>query len=814
MKKTVTLSKKVISVLCCVAILFSFATAFAVHSSAVEAGKYTWRVKVNVGDNFDSTSDDSDRSYFTLKGATNNGVDSSNTIVDQKKVKKNIITDYDDGTDVYLTNILSGGDIDASKSVVTYTTDYFPTYFYMNLYKKGHAGFGNAKYTVYLEVQNTSGSWITLCSDSASKTGGWGDMYNSGTCPSDKMPRVSRLVYTKTPAASITVPRNGEQPVSSAFDACLYDQYGIVWHEDPGFSFTEYHAGVTISGKELFVSSDANSSDGADTQLTLNAEYSTFKAQTTITLQNATYTYQFQNEDGEEISSGSLKYGQSVPKPDNLTKDYTATKHYIFNGWSPDMPRITKDVVFTPRFSEESHSFLSYVSDHNATCTEDGTKTSTCSCGFTNTIADRGSALGHSYSYGIAQEPGCTEPGIMRYTCIRCGDSYTEEIAPHGHSYTAITVPPTCTEQGYVLHRCAHCDSEYKDEFTAALEHDWNEGVITTQPDCTSEGVKTFTCARCGESKTEAVEALGHAFRSWTIRSYPNCTVDGEKFATCTRCKEVITQTLPAYGHSWSEWAVKTTPTCEQEGINERYCLICTEEETEPVSALGHDFVLKTKAPDNGAEGMIYYECTRHCGKYASCVMDAQGEKQVGEVCEQEELEAKTIEIPTAAFNTYDREDGAYNYVNRGAALRIDYNGDFDKQALRFCASMTVPEGAEVIDFGYIYTRSDYFKIKKFVLGGDNVFATSVINGKYTKYQTALGEVRTFNVVLAINRENWDYDYIARPYIIYSFAGETYTVYDSMYSNRSVNFVANKVLNSPYESSYVKNYIQSKIFAS
>jgi hypothetical protein len=42
------------------------------------------------------------------------------------------------------------------------------------------------------------------------------------------------------------------------------------------------------------------------------------------------------------------------------------------------------------------HSFTNYVSDGNATCTEDGTKTAKCDrCDVTDTIADPDSALGH-----------------------------------------------------------------------------------------------------------------------------------------------------------------------------------------------------------------------------------------------------------------------------------------------------------------------------------------------------------------------------------------------------------------------------------
>ncbi|MBQ6380101.1 MAG: hypothetical protein IJJ41_00680 [Clostridia bacterium] len=811
--KRYSFSHKAMSVLICFALVFSFASAFSVHTSAA-GGSYTWRIKVNVGDNFDSTSDDdSKRSYLTLKGGENNGTDAAIVIVDQKKIVKDMITDYDDGTDVYLTNVLSGGDINATTSVVSYTTTWFPTYFYMNMYKTGHGGFGNAKWTVYLEVKNASGGWTTLCSDSASKTGGWGDMYNTGTTPSNLMPKESSLRFTKTPATTLTVPRFNEAAATTEYEAKIYDQYGVLWYQEPSYSFTNYRTGVTTSNKTVYVSSEANSADGSDSSVELNAQYNLLKASATIKLINATYSYQFNDESGNKISSGNLKYGQSIPKPDNPQKAYDSTNHYIFKNWDPDMTRITGDVTFSPVFKTEQHTLLTYVSDNNATCTQDGTKTSTCSCGFKKTVLDVGSALGHSYTSLVTKQPTCTEEGVMSFSCIRGDHTYTTPIAPTGHNYQSVIVPSTCEEQGYTEHTCLACSDSYKDSYTDALGHSWNDGAITTEPTCTAEGETTYVCTRCQQSRTEAIEALGHSFKSWTIRSYPTCTENGEKFSKCTRCHETITESIAAYGHSWSEWDVNVEPKCEEPGSYSRYCLICADEEFEPIDSLGHDMQEKTLAPEDGKDGMIYYECSRQgCGKCATCVINAQGERTIGDYCTPEELEAETVDIPTAAFNTYNSIDYGYNYVNRGGSLRIDKDAPLDTQALRFSASMLIPKGAEIVDFGYVYTREDYFKdMKRFVIGGTNVFDISVKDGKYTKHTTEQGEVRTFNVVLNISKENWGYEYMARPYIIYHFAGEDFTVYDGLYAGRSVDFIAEKIMLSPLERQEVKDYIQAKI---
>ena len=803
---------KAISIILSLSLVLSFVGILTVSTAAEGiAGSYTWRIRVTVDDNFDSTSDSSDRSYLTIKGSETNGTEGEAFLVEEKKIEKNIITDYSDDTTVYLTNVLSGGDIGASKDVVSYTTSAFPTYFYMQLYKKGHGGLGNAGFTTYLDVKNSSGSWINLCSDSAWKNGGWGEMHNSASCPAGKKPYAGSLRFTKNPASTLTVPKTGELAATTEFDAKVYDQYGVVWYVEPTYSLSDFRSGISVSGKTLNVSSEGNSADGADSTVQLNATYQTLIASTSINIINATYTYAFEDQDGKQISSGSLKYGQVIPKPDDPIMDFDDTYHYKFTGWAPAMTRITGDAVFKPVFEKAQHVFLSYKSDKNATCTQDGTKTATCTCGKTHSVADPGSALGHSYTHAVTKQPGCTENGIITYTCIRGDHSYETEIEPTGHKYTPSIVAPGCSEQGYTLYTCSVCGDSYRENFTDALGHSWNSGVVTKAAACTESGEMLYTCERCEETKTEEIAPLGHNLKNWTIRSYPSCTKNGEKFSVCTRCKETVTQSTPAYGHSWSEWEESVAATCEAEGTLTRTCMICSAEEHQVTQPLGHDMVLKTTTPEDGKQGMFYYACSRNCGKYASCEIDEDNIKHIGEVCEQAQLEELTTDIPTASFNTYNRKEVNYNYVNRGASLRIDEKST-DTQSMRFSASMLLPKDVEIVDFGYIYTRSDYFKsLKKFVLGGNNVASTSVKNGKYSTFQTAQGEVKTFNVVIQVKQENWNYDFIARPYIIYHFAGETFTVYDEMYASRSVDYIAARIMESPLETQYVKDYIQSKI---
>lgn len=62
------------------------------------------------------------------------------------------------------------------------------------------------------------------------------------------------------------------------------------------------------------------------------------------------------------------------------------------------------------QYGTVGHSFTNYVSDNNATCTDDGTKTATCDrCDETNTITDEGTRLEHSFTNYVTNTNGYKE---------------------------------------------------------------------------------------------------------------------------------------------------------------------------------------------------------------------------------------------------------------------------------------------------------------------------------------------------------------------------------------------------------------------
>ncbi len=116
----------------------------------------------------------------------------------------------------------------------------------------------------------------------------------------------------------------------------------------------------------------------------------------------------------------------------------------------------------------------------------------------------------HSYTSKVTKAATCTANGVRTYTCS-CGDSYTESIAALGHSYKSVVTPPTCTAQGYTTFTCTRsgCGHSYKSNYTNAKGHTPGEWKITKEPTTTSTGSKTLYCSDCGQAvKTETIPKL------------------------------------------------------------------------------------------------------------------------------------------------------------------------------------------------------------------------------------------------------------------------------------------------------------------
>lgn len=152
------------------------------------------------------------------------------------------------------------------------------------------------------------------------------------------------------------------------------------------------------------------------------------------------------------------------------------------------------------------HRFDSYVSNGDATCEQDGTKTAVCEngCGEKDTVKDSGSALGHSYSEKVVS-PTCTEKGYTLHKCQVCGDSFKDSYTEAGeHDYVAGYVyHPTPYAEGYTDYTCNHCGATYKGDFVPKIPQQEFERLVAEAT------VKYINQFRVEQGDTEAISLPG-----------------------------------------------------------------------------------------------------------------------------------------------------------------------------------------------------------------------------------------------------------------------------------------------------------------
>ena len=181
-----------------------------------------------------------------------------------------------------------------------------------------------------------------------------------------------------------------------------------------------------------------------------------------------------------------------------------------------------------------NHSFAgqAYVSDNNATCEQDGTKTAKCvrygtgGCTETDTVTDTGSKLGHLFEdYVSNNDATCEQDGTKTAKCVRYGTG-------------GCTETDTVTDTG------------------SKLGHLFEDYVSNNDANCEQDGTKTARCVRYGtggcmatDTVTDTDSKLGHLFEDYVSNNDATYAHDGTKTAKCVRydqCGE--THTMPDEG--------------------------------------------------------------------------------------------------------------------------------------------------------------------------------------------------------------------------------------------------------------------------
>ena len=115
--------------------------------------------------------------------------------------------------------------------------------------------------------------------------------------------------------------------------------------------------------------------------------------------------------------------------------------------------------------TEHTHSFTTYTSDNNATCTVDGTETAKCDgCDETHTRVVPNSKLAHSFTNYVSDNNAtCTTDCTETAKCDNCNETNTRIIVDSKaeHSFTNYVSDNNATVEadGTETAKCDHCDA-------------------------------------------------------------------------------------------------------------------------------------------------------------------------------------------------------------------------------------------------------------------------------------------------------------------------------------------------------------------
>lgn len=179
--------------------------------------------------------------------------------------------------------------------------------------------------------------------------------------------------------------------------------------------------------------------------------------------------------ENEVTASMEKEYGYT---DETATSEESESTHEHIE--APETPAPTEEPVLTPIPAEESVPTPASTEEPAPTPTEESAPTvvptekpehvhswsnatctspKTCACGETS-----GSKLGHDF-------------GDNNKTCLRCGASNPNYVAPHSHSYNSAVMQATCANDGQIIYTCS-CGDTYTETIPATGAHVYGNGEI------------------------------------------------------------------------------------------------------------------------------------------------------------------------------------------------------------------------------------------------------------------------------------------------------------------------------------------------
>lgn len=216
----------------------------------------------------------------------------------------------------------------------------------------------------------------------------------------------------------------------------------------------------------------------------------------------------------------------------------------------------------TVAWGEGGHKFENYVSNHDATCQRDGTKTAKCEygCGVEDTIADPGTKTGHLFTdYESNHDATCQRDGTKTAECAYgCGEENTVTDpgtkVPHVFNQYVSDQNATCLKDGTKTAKCEYGCGR-KNTITdrgSKKAHLYQTYKSNHDATCLKDGTKTALCVYgCGKKKT--VKDTGSRLKATILLNYTSLTLQ------CGQTSSALKVSNLGKGDSVASWKSSKT---------------------------------------------------------------------------------------------------------------------------------------------------------------------------------------------------------------------------------------------------------------
>ena len=144
----------------------------------------------------------------------------------------------------------------------------------------------------------------------------------------------------------------------------------------------------------------------------------------------------------------------------------------------------------------------------------------------------------HSWSSWVTlREATCTQTGLRQRTCSGCGETQQDTIDKKDHRFGkwTTTKQSTCRSTGTRVHECLDCGYTASQSLKK-LDHKPGAWEITKEPTCQHTGTRQARCTVCGAAIKEDLKKVAHRYGAWQITKEATDHSKGKRTSACVFC--------------------------------------------------------------------------------------------------------------------------------------------------------------------------------------------------------------------------------------------------------------------------------------